>query len=340
MSYITINAETAFKELLHVAQRGLTPYMTSSPGVGKSSIVHQIAEYGNLEIIDLRLSQCTPEDLQGFPMRDGDKASFKPFDIFPIEGDELPEGKDGWMIFLDELSSANKQVQAAAYKLILDRMTGSHKLHENVIIMAAGNLVTDKAVVNKMSTALASRVIHYQLECDPKAWMKWAAESQLDHRVIGYISYMPDHLMVFDPDKVETTFRCPRTWEFLARLVDGEEIDNQILPRCAGTIGEGGAVEFITFAQEYDNLPKLPEILANPGATPVPTKLATRYATMTMLSQHVDDSNAATLVDYVKRFDIEQQIIFCRLAAARDNDLPSKSKGFAQYVQSMIRYLQ
>lgn len=340
MSFITINADTAFKEMLHVAQRGLTPYLTSSPGVGKSSIVHQIGKYGKLKVIDLRLSQCTPEDLQGFPMRDGNKASFKPFDIFPIVGDELPEGYDGWLIFLDELSSANKQVQAAAYKLILDRMVGSHHLHPNVIIMAAGNLVTDKAVVNKMSTALSSRVIHYKLEADPKVWLKWAAKEGLDHRVIGFIGYMPDKLMVFDPDTTEDTFRCPRTWEFLSRLVEGEEISNEILPRCSGSIGEGGAVEFITFAQEYDRLPKLADILANPGAVPVPKELATRYATMTMLAQHIDKANASDLVTYVKKFDIEQQIIFCRLAAARDNDLPSKCKPFADYVQTMIRYLQ
>ena len=37
--------------------------LSGSPGIGKSHIVHQIAaEYG-LQLIDLRLAQCDPTDL-------------------------------------------------------------------------------------------------------------------------------------------------------------------------------------------------------------------------------------------------------------------------------------
>ena len=96
-------------------------------------------------------------------MREGNKAVFTPFSIFPLENDPIPQGYDGWMLLLDELSSANKQVQAAAYKLILDRQVGSFNLHPNCAIVAAGNKITDKAVVTQMSTALQSRLIHYEL---------------------------------------------------------------------------------------------------------------------------------------------------------------------------------
>lgn len=41
----------------------LVPMITGSPGIGKSNIVHQIAaEYG-LKVIDMRLAQCDPTDL-------------------------------------------------------------------------------------------------------------------------------------------------------------------------------------------------------------------------------------------------------------------------------------
>jgi len=109
----------------------VVPYVVSSPGIGKSSIVAQVAKKNKLKLIDLRLSQCTPEDLQGFPMRTGDKATFTPFDIFPLEGEEVPEGYNGWLILLDEMSSAPKSVQAAAYKLILDRQVGSFNFSAN-----------------------------------------------------------------------------------------------------------------------------------------------------------------------------------------------------------------
>lgn len=41
----------------------LVPMLHGSPAVGKSAIVRQIAKQFNLKLIDLRLSQCDPTDL-------------------------------------------------------------------------------------------------------------------------------------------------------------------------------------------------------------------------------------------------------------------------------------
>lgn len=340
MSYIKVSPKQAYEELLHCASCKLVPYLKSSPGMGKSSIVQQIANDFSLKLIDLRLSQCMPEDLQGFPMREGSKATFVPFDTFPIEGDELPDGKEGWLLFLDELSSANKQVQAAAYKVILDRMVGSHKLHEKLVIMAAGNLSTDKAVVVQMSTALQSRVIHYELDLDPQEWIKWAIGAGLDKRVIAFIAYKPSMLMKFDPNQSENTFPCPRTWEFLSRLAHGQELSNELLPRVAGTIGEGTGVEFLAFAREFDRLPKLESILNNPTGTPVPPNLATRYATAVMLSEHVTKETVPALIAFMDRFDVEMRVIFMRMALMVDKMLPQKSPEFTKHMRNMAAYLQ
>lgn len=42
---------------------GLVPYLHSSPGVGKSSLLKTIAANLGLYVIDIRLSQCDPADL-------------------------------------------------------------------------------------------------------------------------------------------------------------------------------------------------------------------------------------------------------------------------------------
>lgn len=335
-----ISPKQAKAEVIKCISVGLTPLVTSSPGMGKSSMVNEVAKDCRLKLLDLRLSQCTPEDLQGYPMRSGDKATFTPFDIFPLAGEEVPEGYDGWLLFLDELTSATKPVQAAAYKLILDRMVGSFHLHDQVAIVGAGNKTTDKAVVTQMSTALQSRLIHYELELNVNDWQEIAIKQDFDHRIRGFISYMPSRLMDFRPDHTDKTFPCPRTWEFLSRLVKDEDISNQIAPRIAGTIGQGAAVEFITFAQEYDRLPKFHEIVANPKGTPVPKESSTKYATMSMLIENFDDKSLDQVLDYVSRFDIEIQIIFCRGAELRRPGSRVKNRKFSDYLTKMVRYLQ
>ena len=147
-----VRISQATSMLTKYLQAKLVPMLTGSPGIGKSQIIHKIAEDFNLKVIDLRLSQCDLTDLLGFPQITGSKAGYVPMDTFPIQGDKVPDGYSGWMLFLDEMNGAVPAVQAAAYKLILDRMVGSYHLHKNVAIVCAGNLETDNGIVNPMPT--------------------------------------------------------------------------------------------------------------------------------------------------------------------------------------------
>ncbi len=46
---------------------------------------------------------------------------------------------DGWLLFFDEMADAPPSLQSLAYKIILDKMVGNHKLHSKVRMVAAGN---------------------------------------------------------------------------------------------------------------------------------------------------------------------------------------------------------
>ena len=215
----------AAKDLvMDVLKAQLVPFIQSSPGVGKSSLAQAIAEENRLVMIDLRLSQMDPADLNGLPFmieKEGDnqKAGYVPMNVFPTERDSKEKGTNGWLILLDEFNSAPMAVQAAAYKLVLDRKVGMHNLHPGVFMMAAGNLMTDKAIVNRISTAMQSRMIHCEIAVDKDVWIKWADAHDIDHRVKSFIQFKPNGLHMFDPQHNEETFPCPRTWEFVSRLI-------------------------------------------------------------------------------------------------------------------------
>ena len=131
--------------IVQILEAGLVPYVESSPGCGKSTIMASIAKDFGLKMIDHRLSTSEPTDLSGLPhfTKDGE-AAFAPFaELFPLEHTPLVAGTNGWMLFLDEFPAARKETQAAAYKLILDHMVGQHYLHERCVITAAGNRRND-----------------------------------------------------------------------------------------------------------------------------------------------------------------------------------------------------
>jgi hypothetical protein len=309
--------------------------------MGKSSIVKQIAKECNLHLIDHRLSTSAPEDLSGLPkFNEKGYAQFVPFaELFPTAGTPLPEGKDGWILFLDEFNSASRGVQAACYKLILDRMTGQVPLHENVLICAAGNLSTDKAITNPISTAMQSRVIHLQMEINFTEWLlDVALKENYDSRIIAYLSQYPNKLMDFNPDHNEKTFCCPRTWEFMNSLIHKKDVTEAKASLYSGTITSGVAVDFIQFTKVYATMVNIRDILANPQMCPVPYDAATKWAVMTHMMEMLDESNFDKLSVYVSRFSMDFRVLFFRSIMVRKPEL-RHHKAFVSTMGEMSKYL-
>ncbi len=328
-------------ELLACLRAGLTPFITSSPGMGKSASVKSFAEKYKLFLIDFRLGQALPEDLNGFPMRTEDgKATFVPFDTFPLEDTPIPAGYQGFLIFLDEANAATKPVQAAAYKLILDRMVGTRKLHPNTFIVAAGNKASDKAVVNTISTALQSRMIHYTLEMPAAEFQEYTIKENFDPRITAFLYFAPQRIMDFRPDHHDRTYACPRTWEFLSRLIRNEpEINMSLMPRIAGTVGAGVALEFITFAREYASLPKLDDIVKAPHAVPLPVENSAKYACILMLADSIVAANAKPVLEYVDSFEPEFRVLFMKVATARNESLRFSVPEFVDFMRRISRFV-
>ena len=296
----------------------VVPMLKGSPGIGKSQIMYQVAEAYNLKVIDIRLSQCDPTDLAGFPTIEGGKADYMPMKHFPIEGDPLPPGYSGWLLFLDEATSAPPAIQAAAYKLVLDRMVGSHHLHKNVAMALAGNLETDGAIVFPMSTALQSRLLHLELVVDHTEWIDWATGKGITHQITDFMKFKPGQLYTFKPDHTDCTYACPRTWEFADRLIKVSSlVSADILPLLAGTLSEGVAREFMVFCKIYESLLKIEEIVANPEGCKVPSEPSILFALTGSISHNITEANASALMKYIFRLPVEFQVVCLREATRK-----------------------
>ena len=306
-----VNAVELEECLTEDLKAGLTPMVSSSPGMGKSDIIRTIARKFKLKVIDFRVSQCEPVDMQGYPGVIDGRMTFHIPEYFPIEGDTIPDGYDGWLLFLDEFNSGNKQTEAAAYKLILDKEVYKHKLHPRCLIAAAGNLTTDRAIVNTQSTATTSRLTHYRMRIDHKVWVDWANAHEIDHRIVSLIKFKPELLHRFDTSTSELTFPCPRTWEFASKvIINKATVDHITKTRLAGTVGEGAAVELATYSESYQNLPTIDQILANPKAGwKVPKEPSELFAVTTMLSHNSTPDTIEKMMIANSRLPTEMQVV-------------------------------
>ena len=269
------------------------------PGAAKSQIAQQVAAEANRRYVDVRALLLDPVDLRGIPWRDSaDRTRWAPPAFLPP-----PDDPGRFLINLEELPSAVPMVQAALYQLVLDRRVGEYQLPEGASLIACGNRETDRGVVHRMPTPLASRFVHLEIKVDAADWCAWAASSGIAPEVIFFVQLRPELLHQFDPQSKERAFACPRTWEFASNIVKRRNGIDPSAERALfrGTVGEAAAVEFAAFLRVWRELPHPRAVIDDPDNAAIPDNASALMALCGSLYRLATDVNLDAIVTYATR---------------------------------------
>lgn len=288
------------KSLISMIDSKIPVFIWGNPGVGKSSIIKQIANDKNMEFIDLRLSLLDPTDLRGIPFFDSANKS-----AIWAKPEFLPNSNSQafGILFLDEINSAPPTVQAAAYQLILDRKIGEYTLPMNYAIVAAGNYESDRGVTYRMPTPLANRFVHLDFELDFEEWKSWAYESKIDTRIISFLSYKPQNLFTFDAKAKEKSFATPRSWSFVNDILNSNLQIEFLKDVISGAVGKDSSDEFMNFCKVIDKLPNIQEILEAIN-TEVPTNNSVLYALCTGIVYALKENSSIEKVTNILNYSL------------------------------------
>lgn len=288
------------KSLISMIDSKIPVFVWGNPGVGKSSIIKQIANDKNMEFIDLRLSLLDPTDLRGIPFFDSSNKS-----AIWAKPEFLPNSNSQafGILFLDEINSAPPTVQAAAYQLILDRKIGEYTLPMNYAIVAAGNYESDRGVTYRMPTPLANRFVHLDFELDFEEWKSWAYESKIDTRIISFLSYKPQNLFTFDAKAKEKSFATPRSWSFVNDILNSNLQIEFLKDVISGAVGKDSSDEFMNFCKVIDKLPNIQEILEAIN-TEVPTNNSVLYALCTGIVYALKENSSIEKVTNILNYSL------------------------------------
>ena len=288
----------------------LPTFIWGSPGIGKSSIVKQIAKESNLEFIDLRLSLLDPTDLKGIPFFDS-----KNNEAIWASPNFLPKDTtSSGILFLDEINSAPPSVQAAAYQLVLDRKVGDYTLPPNWAIVAAGNKESDRGVVYKMPSPLANRFVHLNLDISLTDWKKWAYKEGIDSTIIAFLSNKPELLFNFDTTKDEKAFATPRSWEYVDSILKSNIANLSMVETLSGTIGRDIALEFINFKKVLNKLPNIKDILngENTDSTQESEVLFTLISALTSKLKNAPKEQIENAIKFSFKLPSEFSVMFIK----------------------------
>ncbi|MCI4331443.1 MAG: MoxR family ATPase [Thermoplasmata archaeon] len=318
--------------LAHLSMRWPPLFIWGPPGVGKSSVVRQVAAERRLEVLDLRMLLLDPVDLRGLPVPYRGKVRWSPPEFLPEKGKGI--------LFLDELNAAPPLVQASVYQLVLDRKIGEYRLPDGWMVVAAGNRESDQSIAHAMPSALRSRFEHLELIPDLESWKTWAYGAGVHASVIAFLEFRPALLYQMLPES--KPFPCPRTWEMVSRVLSlelGTEEELRVLEGCVGT---GAATEFDLFRKSLNVLPKLERVIE--GMDALPPDAVTGYALVSGLVARYgrEPARLPRLIAYAEHLGRsgfrELEVLLIR-DLVRRNPSVSKSPAFRRWAEQNVQAL-
>ena len=326
------------------------PFIRSSPGIGKTAIVSEIGKRANLYVIPVLLGSYDPTELKGFlfPDKEKERTVAFPLDDMIFEDDirhgEDDEGNyyieidghryDGVLLFFDEFTSATLAVQSVTYQTLQKLEIGGKKLSPLTYIVLAGNKNTDRAHVNPISSAAASRVNHLSLTSSFDDWFDMWAKDHIHPYILAFLKADKSNINNFDDilpklGKFEgyETFACERTWEGLSEKFkcledfnelwekDGKNNKVSLLAKqlFAGEIGATMANQFVAFLDTFKEIPDLDQICSDPLNTVIPDNAAHLCALCGLISLNLpkrDKTDISAGVEYIMRIAKEKPDYF------------------------------
>lgn len=322
-----------------------SPFLLGGTGVGKSAVIRELANIlaGDREIvvdcikpndsqfgfIDFRLSLYESVDLGGLPYIDdqgGQKRAF--LGNLPVAGYGL--------LFFDEYAQAHASVGAVVGQLVYEKRLGEYVLPPGWRIVCAGNRASDRAGSNKLPSHVVGRTTLINFEHDTNDWIAWAVKNDVQQDVLGFISYQPEWLNVFDA-KVITPQPSPRSWTRLSDTLKTNPPRELWQPIAESDIGETGAIEFLSFVSLKDDVPDIDKIVHGKDV-PVVDVIGLMYATVVALVTVIKEADEKVVVDYlenalayIKQFPSPEYSIFFMMAVTSANPTLKETSTFSQF---------
>ena len=237
--------------------------MRASTGVGKSSLVAQIAEEVELPLIDVRASIMSEGDTQGYPDIEGMKE--KGIMTFCMPAWFVRACNEPVVLFLDEFNRGLPAVQQSFFQIVLDRQLGNdengmpYNIHPETRIFAAINHGNEYDV-NEMDPALLRRFWTIDLKPSKDDWINWAKSKNVDNLIIEFLRTRSSHLFVnLEKVKPGNVFPTPASWARFDEVLKYTGVDLMedrksfdIFNTAIGFIGQEAAVEFADFVKKYE----------------------------------------------------------------------------------------
>ena len=256
----TIDYKTFLNVITPIVNARFPVLVRGRHGIGKSTIVYQLADKMGLPVIERRASQMTEGDLLGLPKLTKNVTSWCPPEWLATACNEPV------VLFLDEVDRATLEVRQGIFELCDSRKIAGNALHPDTLIFACvnGGEHGSQYQVGEMDPAELDRYTVFDVEPTVEDWLDWAS-SNVTQEIWDFINHNHGHLehkSDYEPNKV---YPSRRSWERLSKTLAGmgDEVESSSTTYqiSQAFIGFEGAVAFNNFLKDYDRQVSIEDLL-------------------------------------------------------------------------------
>lgn len=315
-----MNITTAIVEVRKAAQAGLPVLLLGSPGIGKTTVGYIIAESLGLPYVEVRPAEFEAVDFRGIPTVENGKTKWNVPDFWPTEA---------CLLNVDEITQAPMELTSPLLKLFLGGQIGDYRLPAGTVLMATGNLVSDRAGCSRLSSALRERCVVITIEPDFAEWRLWyQSQSFADAGLLAFLESNPAMFHKWDA-KQDFNQPTPRNWVRLSRLLPLEPEQETV----AGIIGPDAAASFCRWRRANVQLPSIDAVLAGTAQLPSSPAQMSKFIELLPATAKarwiLQDDSVVALID---RMDGTYQVQFLR-ALAKQQPALLREKQYAALVK-------
>jgi hypothetical protein len=248
-------------------------FLWGEHGVGKSTIVRDVASKYGYKVIDFRISQVESIDVAGmyYPTEKNGVTAIEnlapTYFLDMIESALENNGESKICLFFDEHNMGRRETMNATFEQVLDRRVKGKKMPQDVIIICAGNPETDDYDTTTMSESLKDRLVHVYLSADRNDFITWANQNEIHRDVLNFAS--SGHMEFQDKGfraKLKPSSRSLARLSDLLKLGFDKSVEDEVI---LGVLGVELGVQFIKNRQEPEKSFDAEEMMSfseRPGA--------------------------------------------------------------------------
>ena len=344
MSHITFGTSVNHAQAVElVANLGGTNTLlfTGEPGVGKSSMLKDLAErYPEHESAYIDCANLDLGDI-AMPFIDREANCTR---YYPNAHFKLHTGKPV-IVMLDELTKASRSVQNMLLPLILERRLGDIPLPEGSLVFATGNLLSD-GVGDNIQAHARNRMVQVPFrKPNAQEWIQWAVRNNVTEEVIAFVDQYPEVMesylnpgqeknkYIYNPKEVQMAFFSPRSGVAASNVIRMRSVigDEPMLCALVGAVGESAARDLHSFVNLGDKLPVWEGIIERPEDAPIPEDPIAVCILVYKAVIRVTSETMPKWVTYMKRLKKENQGVFARTLLESSNAKAAASRSFIDW---------